>query len=110
LVESLKLRTWKESECPENEKARIDTHWPKLAIGVWDQDDAGANTNESYKLSVMDAIYGGTALPPETKTSLSESFASLIVDLGDGVPEDEVTMGSETGSFATQKQNSPEAT
>lgn len=106
-MEALQLRAWIYFEYPGPEKKIAEDDWPSLALAMWNKDDAGANTDASYEMSRIDAIYGGTGRPGFTKSGFSSSFpslGSLSVDFGDEGLE-EIIMGGGTDSFATREDD-----
>lgn len=81
----------------------VDEKWPQLALEFWHRDKAGEFANEKHVLSTMDALLGGTG-------SSGADEGSLDVGLGDIKWMNEDIMGSEAGSFRTQKGSKVEHT
>jgi len=107
-VEALQLRSWIYFEYPGSDAEIYEDGWSSLALAMWNKDDAGANTDVCYEMSRMDAIYGGDGRPGFTKSGFSSSFpslGSLSVDFGDEGLVEEIIIGSETGSFATRRDD-----
>ena len=95
-VEALRLRMSIVLEYEKEGKELKGEEWPALVLGWWNRDHAGEEANEKHVLSTMDAIRGGTS-------HSRGSDGSLDVDLGEGERIEIEIMGSETGSYRTQK-------
>jgi hypothetical protein len=95
-VESARLRAFIYFEYPKTGKELAGEEWSELALEFWDKDKAGESANEKHVLSTMDALRGGTGTSEDRE-------GSLDVDLGDAVIVEEYIMGSETGSYKTQR-------
>jgi hypothetical protein len=95
-IETLRLRICIDFEFDRDGKQMEVEKWPTLALDWWDRDRAGEDANEKHALSTMDALLGATS-------NSRESEGSLDVDLGDGERVEIEIMGSETGSYRTQK-------
>jgi uncharacterized coiled-coil DUF342 family protein len=115
-VDALMLKTWIYSEYPDTpDKAKeLDDKWSELAVENWDNDNAGELANENYNASRLDAITGDTGRLGVTSTGrsgISDSLRSLDVAFDKEGQAEVVIMGSETGSYATQKvdHDSPNA-
>jgi hypothetical protein len=108
-IDEWMLKEWIYSEYPDTlDKAKSlgDDKWSELAVENWDNDDAGESANRNYNASRLDAITGDTGRLDATSTGrsgISDSLRSLDVALDDDGPADVVIMGSESGSYATQK-------
>jgi hypothetical protein len=112
-IESARLRAYIYFEYPDTGKQLRDDKWPELALRNWDKDEAGVDATESFNASKMDTIAGNTGKHvPSTarRTGFLDSLGSfgsslsLHVDLdAEGRTEAEF-MGSETGSYATQRE------
>jgi hypothetical protein len=111
-IDEWMLKQWIYSEYPDTldkAKALDDDKWSELAVENWDNDDAGESANRNYNASRLDAITGDTGRLDATSTGrsgISDSLRSLDVALDDDGQADVVMMGSESGSYATQKVES----
>lgn len=94
-VETLRLRSFIIVEYEKAGKKLGGEEWPTLVLGWWDKDDADEEAQTESVLSTMDALRGGT--------NSKASEGSLEVDLGDGQRIELEIMGSETGSYKTQR-------
>ncbi|KAG0647719.1 hypothetical protein D0Z07_6573 [Hyphodiscus hymeniophilus] len=99
-VETMQLKAFIYFQYPKEAKPLEGEEWSELALQYWDCDKAGIFKNAKQVPSTMDALLGGTG------TSL-EREGSLDVDPGDGGHPEVIIMGSEAGSYATQK-NEPD--
>jgi hypothetical protein len=111
-VDVLSLREWVYVLYPEgpNKAKELDgDRWLDLALENWNKDSMGVLTSEFYNASRLDAIAGETSRFHFTNTGhsgVSSSLRSLDVILDYGGDVERSIMGSETGSYATQKLNS----
>jgi hypothetical protein len=95
-VEALRLKTIIILEFEKDGKELDGDEWPSLAIGWWDKDHAGEDAEEKRVQSTMDALLGNTS-------NSRDSEGSLDVDLGDVERVENEIMGSESGSYETQR-------
>jgi hypothetical protein len=108
-IDEWMLKEWIYSEYPDTQdkpKVLDDDKWSELAVQNWDNDHAGEFANKNYNASRLDAITGETGRLDATSTGrsgISDSLSSLDVALDDDGQADVVIMGSESGSYATQR-------
>jgi hypothetical protein len=105
-IDEWMLKEWIYSEYPDTlDKPELldDDKWSELAVQNWDNDHAGEFANKNYNASRLDAITGDTGRLDATSTGrsgISDSLSSLDVALDD---DGQADVGSESGSYATQK-------
>jgi hypothetical protein len=117
-VEAVRLKTIILFKYPLNGEVLEDDRWSELALEFWNKDGAGAiakNDSSTRKLNTIAEATGIQEPSTAHRTGNSSSFGSFPSSLGslDVDPNEDTSaeaeiMGSETGSYRTQKEASPE--
>jgi hypothetical protein len=111
-VDTLSLKNWiyvLYPEGPNKAKELEDDRWLDLVLENWNKDSMGVLTSKFNNASRLDAIAGETSRLHSTITGhsgISSSLRSLDVGLDHGGDVEQFIMGSETGSYATEKIDS----